>query len=246
MQGITRREALHTAALAGASVLPLAVEGQTIAGKKLKVVVAGAHPDAPESACGGLIALYVAAGHEVVNLYLTRGEAGIIGKSHDEAAAIRTAEAEAACKLLGARPVFAGQIDGATELNKGRYESLKAILDKEQPDVVITHWPVDTHRDHRAISLLIYDGWLRSNKSFELYYFETETGAQTQQFHPTHYVDITDVESKKREACYLHKSQHPDAFYGLHSNMHQFRGREAGVKLAEAYVRHCQNRAEKL
>ena len=83
MAGITRREALQTAALAGISVLPLAAEAQAAPGKKLKALIAGAHPDDPESACGGLIALYAAAGHEVVNLYLTRGEAGVPGKSHD-------------------------------------------------------------------------------------------------------------------------------------------------------------------
>ncbi|HEX6908343.1 MAG TPA: PIG-L family deacetylase, partial [Terriglobales bacterium] len=46
---------------------------------RLKIVVAGAHPDDPESGCGGTIALYTDLGHEVTILYLTRGEAGIKG-----------------------------------------------------------------------------------------------------------------------------------------------------------------------
>jgi LmbE family N-acetylglucosaminyl deacetylase len=246
MMGVTRREALQTAALATIGVLPLGAEAQAAAGKKLKVVIAGAHPDDPESACGGLMALYADTGYEVVSLYLTRGEAGILGKTHEEAAAIRTAEAEAACRVLGARPVFAGQVDGATEISKTHYDALQNILDAELPDLVVTHWPIDTHRDHRAVSLLVYDAWLRSSKRFELYYFEVEAGQQTQQFHPTHYVDISSVETRKREACYLHKSQNPDGFYGLHANMHQFRGREGGVKLAEAFIRHSQNRGERL
>jgi len=41
-------------------------------------------------------------------IYLTRGERGIRDKSLAEAAAIRTAEAEAACKIIGAKAVFAG------------------------------------------------------------------------------------------------------------------------------------------
>lgn len=41
------------------------------AGKKLRVVVFGAHPDDPESGCGGLIALLRKAGHEVVVGYAT-------------------------------------------------------------------------------------------------------------------------------------------------------------------------------
>ena len=87
-------------------------------------------------------------GHEVVALYLTRGEAGIPGKSHAEAAAIRTAESLAACAILKARARFAGQVDGATEVSADRYQGLRGLLDDERPDVVITHWPIDTHRDH--------------------------------------------------------------------------------------------------
>ena len=245
MTEVTRREALQGAvALVGMVGLPLAARAADVQGaaRKLKVVVAGAHPDDPESACGGLMALYSDAGHEVVSLYLTRGEAGVLGKSHEEAANIRTAEAEAACRLLGSRPVYLGQIDGATEVNARWYDEAQRVLTEEKPDLVITHWPIDTHRDHRVISLLIYDAWLHSGKAFDLYYFEVEAGSQTQHFWPTHYVDITKVEARKREACYLHKSQNAEkGFYVLHDEMHHFRGREAGVRLAEAYIRHNQS-----
>src|SRR5438270_471087 len=54
--------------------------------RPLKAVCVGAHPDDPESGCGGTLARYTAAGHRVTVIYLTRGEAGIPGKSHEEAA----------------------------------------------------------------------------------------------------------------------------------------------------------------
>ena len=44
--------------------------------RKLKIVVAGAHPDDPELGAGGTIARYADLGHEVVCLYLTRGQVG--------------------------------------------------------------------------------------------------------------------------------------------------------------------------
>jgi hypothetical protein len=56
------------------------------ASKKLSVVCVGAHPDNPESGCGGTLARYSEAGHKVGIVYLTRGERGIPGKSLDEAA----------------------------------------------------------------------------------------------------------------------------------------------------------------
>ncbi|HOQ90988.1 MAG TPA: PIG-L family deacetylase [Candidatus Hydrogenedentes bacterium] len=236
----SRRNILRSAALlAAAGLLPKQGRSET---QKRKVIVAGAHPDDPESACGGTMALFADAGHEVVSMYLTRGEAGIRGKSHEEAARIRTAEAEEACRILNARPVFLSQIDGASELNAARYEQALEVIRAESPDILITHWPIDGHRDHRVMSMLMYDCWLKLGRRFELYYFEVESGRQTQHFHPTHYVDITTVEDRKRKACFAHRSQNPEAdFYPLHEQMHRFRGMESGYKLAEAFVRHVQS-----
>jgi len=252
MKPISRRNLLrNTVAMAGAATLGLPLVEATGAGKsggaetptgKLKVIVAGAHPDDPESGCGGTIARYADLGHEVVVVYLTRGEAGIPGKSHDEAAAIRTEEAHKACRILKARPVFAGQIDGSTEVSPARYAEFRKVIEAQRPDLVFTHWPVDTHPDHRAASLLVYDAWLRSGKKFALYYFEVLTGSQTQVFTPNLYVDITATEGRKRAACYAHVSQQPDEWYPHHDQMNRFRGFEAGTESAEAFVRHVQDR----
>jgi LmbE family N-acetylglucosaminyl deacetylase len=245
---ITRRELLGQSSAVVASMgagLPLLAQNASeVSGtsRELKIVVAGAHPDDPESGCGGTIALYSNFRHEVVVLYLTRGEAGIPGKTATEAAAIRTAECQKACSILKARPIFAGQIDGNTEVNRSRYEDFRKLLQEENPDLVFTHWPIDTHRDHRVISLLVYDAWIESAKKFDLYYFEVDQGEQTQQFHPTHYVDIAQTEDRKRAACFAHVSQRPEtSFYRLHEKMNRFRGMECGRELAEGFVRHCQN-----
>jgi len=233
---------------AGAVGLPLvgAVEkgrpdGASSNERRLKVIVAGGHPDDPESGCGGTIARYTDLGHEVVAMYLTRGEAGIEGKSHEEAAKIRTAEALKACEILKARAVFAGQVNGATEVSAARYAEFRKLLESERPDLVFTHWPIDTHPDHRAISLLVYDAWLRAGKKYALYYFEVMSGSQTQQFWPSHYVDIIATEARKRAACFAHQSQNPAEWYSLHEEMNRFRGMECGRKYAEAFVRHVQS-----
>ena len=209
---------------------------------KMKVVVVGAHPDDPESGCGGSIARYSDLGHEVVIVYLTAGEAGIDGKSASEAAAIRTAESRKACAILKARPVFAGQIDGDTEVNSAQYKRMGQILDVEQPAILFTQWPIDSHRDHRATSLLVYDYWLKSGRRADLFYYEVETGTQTQNFKPTHYLDITQTEDRKRAACLAHASQQPEAtFYPTHDRMQKFRGMEYGCHAAEGFVCHDQN-----
>ena len=75
----------------------------------------------------------------MVCVYLTRGEAGIAGKSHSEAAAIRVVESENACKVTGARHIFMNQVDGNTEVNLERYKEMRELIDRENPDIVMTH-----------------------------------------------------------------------------------------------------------
>jgi N-acetylglucosamine malate deacetylase 1 len=238
MKPITRRDALIRSGMA-AGAIP-ATLWHASAGDatrpSLKVVVAGGHPGDPEAACGGTIARYVALGHEVVALYTTRGEGGVRGKTRSEAGTIRTHEANKACELLKIRPLFGGQIDGATQLTPARYQEFQKLLAAEKPQVVFTHWPIDTHRDHRATALLAYDAWLACGRTFTLYYYEVSTGEETQHFRPTHYVDITATEERKRAACFAHASQSPAKFYADHQEMQRFRGREAGCKQAEAFV----------
>ena len=206
-----------------------------------KVLVIGAHPDDPESGCGGTIATLKDRGYEVVCVYLTRGERGIEGKTLKEAAAIRTAEAEEAAKILGVRHIFLTQIDGATEINPQRYDEMFNLINEEKPDIVFTHWPINGHRDHRICSLLTYDSWRRSGYAFDLYYFEVMTGTQTQNFHPTVYVDISAVREIKHKACYAHKSQfieqEEDVMKQWHSPMEIFRGLESQTPFAEAFVK---------
>jgi LmbE family N-acetylglucosaminyl deacetylase len=206
--------------------------------KPMKVVCVGGHPDDPESGCGGALAKLAAAGHSVTIIYLTRGEAGIPGKTHDEAASIRTNEAIAACKILSAKPIFAGQIDGDTIMNNDWVKRLQTILGEEKPDIVFTHWPIDSHKDHQIASLLTIQCWIRSKQKFELYFFEVCTGEQTLTFKPTDYIDIASTQEQKRKAVYCHVSQDPPGIYGCgHEIMEKFRGVEMGVKAAEGFVR---------
>ena len=236
MSTLTRREAL--AVLAAPLGLATLRGRATRAPDPLKVLVAGGHPDDPESGCGGTIARYADAGNDVLVLYLTRGEAGIDGRTHDEAARIRSAEAERACVLLGAAPRFFGQIDGDTRVDAAAYAAMRDLLAQVRPDVILTQWPVDTHRDHRAVSLLAYDAWLGTGRRAALGYYEVLTGDQTQIFRPTDYVDITAVARRKRDAVFAHASQKPDEWYPAHERMARFRGMEHGCEAAEAFVRH--------
>ena len=228
MTSISRRQFLGSAALfAGA--------------RKLKVIVTGGHPGDPEYGCGGTVARYVDSGHEVVLLYLNRGEKGCPEQDAAKGSAVRVAEARRACELLKARAMFAGQCDGSAVVDRERYEEFRLVLAAEKPDVVFAQWPIDGHRDHRAISMLTYDAWLKSGKTFGFYYYEVSDGEDTLMFSPTDYVDISQTEARKKAACYAHASQAPDKFYALQSQITRFRGVESGHAQAESFVRHVQS-----
>ena len=97
---------------------------------------------------------------------------------------------------------------------------------------------------HRPIQQKVWEPLgplLKQGRRCPLLYFEVLSGTQTQHFHPTHYVDISSVESTKRAACFAHASQVPSAFYGLHEAMQKFRGVESGLPMAEAFIRHVKS-----
>ncbi len=233
---MTRRDVLSGIACA------LAVPGMVASAdvQKLRVVVAGGHPGDPEYGCGGTIARLTGLGHEVVLLYLNDGA------WPPTPAVTRIAEARKACEILNARPVYAGQINGNAIVDNAHYESYAKILGAENPDLVLTQWPIDNHRDHRAITMLTYDTWRQAKKKFALYYYEVSDGEDTLQFSPTHYVDITGTEPRKRAACYAHASQTPDRYYDLQDKVAAFRGVEGGYKRAEAFVLQRESTADPL
>jgi LmbE family N-acetylglucosaminyl deacetylase len=233
----------HSAAVAGLaglashSVTASSAEGGAVAQKPLKIICVGGHPDDPESACAGTLTRYAALGHEVTVIYLTRGERGIKSAALDDAARIRTAEAEAACRIMGAKAVFAGQVDGATELNRAHVEAFAKLLAVEAPDIAFTHWPIDTHLDHQIASLLTQRAAATLPKRPQIYFFEVNTGSQSQGFTPNTYVDVGAVVEKKKAALFAHTSQDGERIWrDHHEPVAKFRGREAGVEWAEAFV----------
>src|SRR5581483_3747435 len=138
---ISRRDVLTGASVLAGTTLAsaqAAKEPARDAAHRLKIIVTGGHPGDPEYGCGGTIARYARLGHEVVLLYLNRGERP--DDPPERAGALRTTEATSACAILKARPLFAGQIDGKAIVDRPHYDDFRAIIEAERPDVVFTHW----------------------------------------------------------------------------------------------------------
>ena len=117
-------------------------------------------------------------------------------------------------------------------------EAIPELLAAARPDVVFTHWPIDTHLDHQVASLLTFRAALALQPAFPVFYFEVNAGDQTRCFVPTAYVDIGTARETKKRALFAHVSQDGEAIYRRHHElMESFRGREAGCAAAEAFAR---------
>ena len=88
--------------------------------------------------------------------------------------------------------------------------------------------------------MLTLDAWWKGGKAFALYYYEV--AEDTTMFSPAEYVDISDVEARRRAACYAHVSQQPDKWYPKQVEITRARGSESGFAQAEGFLRHPESR----
>ncbi len=125
------------------------------------VLMIWAHPDDETYLVGGLSAVLTDAGHRVVCVTATRGEAGVSSAAaphRDRLAEIRTAELEEALRILGIEEHH--WLDypdgGCADIDaQEAADRIAAVLDDVRPDTVVTFGPdgFTGHPDHRAVSL---------------------------------------------------------------------------------------------
>jgi N-acetylglucosamine malate deacetylase 1 len=210
--------------------------------RKLRIVFFGAHCDDNEIGAGGLMRLLANRGHEVISAYATTFRRGRTcdGKPEDE---VRRAEATAACKLLGATPHFFPYAHEDLEKPLADSKTLSEIgawLQRIKPDVVVTHWPIDEHANHCSVAAAVIGAYRHLGPGWNLYFYENLTFTNWDSlgslgFRPNLYLDITDVRESKRQAVAVFKSQAQWNLWDAHDNMHVERGKECGVKYAEAF-----------
>lgn len=201
--------------------------------RKLKIVIFGGHPDDPESGAGGLAATLTGQGHEVILAYGTtfRGDRQFFGRPEGD---VRREEATAACQVLHASPKFFPYAHEKLVADQATLQAVSDWLLEVKPDIVVTHWPLDTHPNHHVVSSLIWQCYQRKG-GWNLYFFEVMTDQQTIAFRPELYLDIAPVREAKRLSLEKHQSQNPSEIWAAHERMHRRRGAECGVEFAEAF-----------
>lgn len=118
------------------------------------LLVFGAHPDDIEFGCGGVIAAETAAGRNAHCVVCSKGESGTRGTP-----AIRTREAKAAARILGASIEFANLGgDAHFEVQTRHVLTLATIIRRARPGTVLApSIEGNQHPDHSKLGLMVRD-----------------------------------------------------------------------------------------
>ena len=196
----------------------------------MNILAIGAHPDDIEIFMYGILALFKSRGDIVNTIIATDGSLGGEG-SKKKLVVSRQKESTLALKDFG-KPHFLKIPDGQLgDIIDHKYR-LKEKIELLKPDLIITHYWLDYHSDHRNLSKLVNE---IASHYIPIIYCDTMMGVN---FNPSHYVDITSVFNLKKKSISFHKTQKPERFYNLIELMNSYRAAQCNMSkgnYAEAF-----------
>lgn len=135
-----------------------------------KILVILAHPDDPEFFCGGTLAKWARAEHEITYVLLTCGDKGFNIATHpdmtpEKLCGLRHVEQNNAAKVIGASAVhFLDLPDGYLVLDLTLRRDVVRLIREHKPDILVTCDPQNlfalygiNHPDHRACGQVVLD-----------------------------------------------------------------------------------------
>ncbi len=225
-----------------------------------RILVITAHPDDVDFGAAGTVARWTDAGTEVSYCIITDGDAGGSDQSisRPQMAALRRAEQTAAAKQVGVHDIrFLGYPDGRLEATLGLRKDLTRVIRQIRPDRLMCPSPERnyarlpaSHPDHRAAGSAALDAvYPDARNPFAFPDLLADEGLDAWTVRevwvsgspaPNHYVDVTDVFSRKVAALQAHVSQtgHMDNLAEFLRSWHARNGAQAGLpdgRLAEAF-----------
>lgn len=228
-----------------------------MAEKEIRILGIGAHVADVFGRAGGTIARYVQMGHKATVVALSYGERGesqsLWAKGDmtlEKVKQIKAVEAKNAAKALGVDIRLLDYDDNPIIMDRERLYTLIDIIREVKPQIVLTHWIDDwVNWDHATTSeWAVKAAWSASrlgvqtihpaHKVKEIYMFmPSGVSDDIVKFRPDILIDITDTIEKKKEVINCFPSQVKEVldYYTGYSPL--YRGRQAGVQYAEAFVR---------
>jgi LmbE family N-acetylglucosaminyl deacetylase len=190
---------------------------QAMQSKKLHIIIIGAHPDDPDEV-GGTAYKWAKAGHDVLMVSLTNGDAGHQTLDSETLAKVRREEARRAGEVIGVRYITLDNHDGQLMPTYENRLQVIRLIREQKADIVIFPRPYDYHPDHRYTGQLVLDAaymvtvpkilpevpHLEKNPVFLFTYDEF---VHPEPFKADVVIDIDDVIEKKIDMYHQHTSQ---------------------------------------
>lgn len=123
----------------------------------MNIVCIGAHPDDCECFVGGTAVRWARAGHRVLFVSMTNGDAGHFAMGGGVLAQRRAQEARRSAERGGVHDLVLGFHDGELEPTLEARKEVVRIIRRWEADIVVAHRPNDYHPDHRYASILVQD-----------------------------------------------------------------------------------------
>ena len=220
-----------------------------------------AHPDDAEILCAGTLVRLRDAGWAIHIATATAGDCGTMTENRWNISSIRTKEAAAAAKLIGATYHCLGEGDGLVVYDKGTIQKTVDLFRQIAPGLVFTHAAKDYMLDHEQVSLLARSATflygapnisahplLPGSRVPYLYYCDPVEGLDPlgHAIEPTTTIDISgQMETKsKMLACHASQREWLRAHHGMDEYIDamkrhaQMRGKLIGTAAAESFVQH--------
>ena len=229
-----------------------------------RVLALGAHPDDIEFLMAGTLALLHQRGYEIHMATVCNGDKGSETLEPQEIASIRFKEATRSAKILDAGFTCLNVPDLELIFENKIRAKVTELMRKVDPSIVITLSPEDYMPDHVITSYLAWDACFNASvpnyktgqsdpakatkRIPHLYYADPLEGVNRfgERLIPDFYVDITSVFEIKEKMLSQHESQRSwlriqhgiDEYLLSMRRWSRERGKEAGVKFAEAFKQH--------
>jgi len=163
----------------------------------LRYVFIGAHQDDIEFSCGGTILRLIDEGHDVYIILMTSGGGSLSGTAID-----RNKEQLKAVKQAKIKDIYMlGYSDGYVTADSNAVSEISGILDSIKPNFVFTHYPNDSHQDHRSTAQIVKSA---ARRKYSLVYYDSYSSID---FKPNLYVSIDEYIYGKVDLLKCFKTQ---------------------------------------
>ena len=221
----------------------------------MNILVVGAHPDDEVLGCGGSMAKWSNAGHEVHVLILAEGATSRDAVRNrdlrsEELSALKSAAYQAG-EILGVKSV---QVLGMPDNRMDSMDLLDVVkviefeIEKMNPEMVVTHHAGDVNIDHRVIHEAVVTACrpqpgqsVKRIQSFEVpSSTEWQAPGSGPSFQPNCFVDISETIELKVEALETYASEMRDWPHSRSlkavDHLARWRGASIGCNAAEAFL----------